>query len=155
MAFSQRKAKSNGNTFQHSAAEPQMAIAIAAKINPKWHERWRRDVARYVSETRSCAAHRFCGGNASVCSNRQTLENHRETRRIWLIVVHRSRNTQRNTARQAATNHKLSWNAAALGCDGRIFASGSIMERETGIEPATNGLGSRDSTTELLPLKSL
>ncbi len=26
------------------------------------------------------------------------------------------------------------------------------MERETGIEPATNGLGSRDSTTELLPL---
>jgi hypothetical protein len=25
------------------------------------------------------------------------------------------------------------------------------MERETGIEPATNGLGSRDSTTELLP----
>jgi hypothetical protein len=28
------------------------------------------------------------------------------------------------------------------------------MERETGIEPATNGLGSRDSTTELLPLRS-
>lgn len=27
------------------------------------------------------------------------------------------------------------------------------MERETGIEPATNGLGSRDSTTELLPLE--
>ena len=27
------------------------------------------------------------------------------------------------------------------------------MERETGIEPATNGLGSRDSTTELLPLR--
>ncbi len=26
------------------------------------------------------------------------------------------------------------------------------MERETGIEPATNGLGSRDSTAELLPL---
>ena len=26
------------------------------------------------------------------------------------------------------------------------------LERETGIEPATNGLGSRDSTTELLPL---
>ena len=26
-----------------------------------------------------------------------------------------------------------------------------ILERETGIEPATNGLGSRDSTTELLP----
>ena len=26
-----------------------------------------------------------------------------------------------------------------------------FMERETGIEPATNGLGSRDSTTELLP----
>jgi hypothetical protein len=29
------------------------------------------------------------------------------------------------------------------------------MERETGIEPATNGLGSRDSTTELLPLSIL
>jgi hypothetical protein len=29
------------------------------------------------------------------------------------------------------------------------------MERETGIEPATNGLGSRDSTTELLPLRLL
>ena len=28
------------------------------------------------------------------------------------------------------------------------------MERETGIEPATNSLGSCDSTTELLPLKS-
>ena len=26
------------------------------------------------------------------------------------------------------------------------------MERETGIEPATNGLEGRDSTTELLPL---
>jgi hypothetical protein len=29
------------------------------------------------------------------------------------------------------------------------------MERETGIEPATNGLGSRDSTTELLPLRGI
>jgi hypothetical protein len=28
------------------------------------------------------------------------------------------------------------------------------MERETGIEPATNGLGSRYSTIELLPLQS-
>jgi hypothetical protein len=28
------------------------------------------------------------------------------------------------------------------------------MERETGIEPATNSLGSCDSTTELLPLSS-
>ena len=27
------------------------------------------------------------------------------------------------------------------------------MERETGIEPATNSLGSCDSTTELLPLR--
>jgi hypothetical protein len=27
-----------------------------------------------------------------------------------------------------------------------------ILERETGIEPATNGLGSRYSTIELLPL---
>jgi hypothetical protein len=30
-----------------------------------------------------------------------------------------------------------------------------LMERETGIEPATNGLGSRYSTIELLPLKEL
>ena len=29
------------------------------------------------------------------------------------------------------------------------------MERETGIEPATNGLEGRDSTTELLPLKGM
>ena len=29
--------------------------------------------------------------------------------------------------------------------------AGYFLERETGIEPATNGLGSRDSTTELLP----
>ena len=29
------------------------------------------------------------------------------------------------------------------------------MERETGIEPATNGLEGRDSTTELLPRLSL
>ena len=28
------------------------------------------------------------------------------------------------------------------------------LERETGIEPATNGLGSRYSTIELLPLRS-
>ncbi len=28
-----------------------------------------------------------------------------------------------------------------------------ILERETGIEPATNGLGSRYSTIELLPLQ--
>jgi hypothetical protein len=28
-----------------------------------------------------------------------------------------------------------------------------ILERETGIEPATNGLGSRYSTIELLPLR--
>ena len=27
-----------------------------------------------------------------------------------------------------------------------------ILERETGIEPATSGLGSRRSTAELLPL---
>src|SRR5215469_9286739 len=36
-----------------------------------------------------------------------------------------------------------------------IFGRGrrrARLERETGIEPATNGLGSRDSTTELLPL---
>ncbi len=32
------------------------------------------------------------------------------------------------------------------------FGRDQNMERETGIEPATNGLGSRDSTTELLPL---
>ncbi len=30
-----------------------------------------------------------------------------------------------------------------------------VMERETGIEPATNGLGSRYSTIELLPLDLL
>jgi hypothetical protein len=30
-----------------------------------------------------------------------------------------------------------------------------ILERETGIEPATNGLGSRYSTIELLPLASI
>ena len=29
------------------------------------------------------------------------------------------------------------------------------MERETGIEPATNSLGSCDSTTELLPLTAI
>ena len=29
-----------------------------------------------------------------------------------------------------------------------------ILERETGIEPATNGLGSRYSTIELLPLQT-
>ena len=33
-----------------------------------------------------------------------------------------------------------------------IFCRPASLERETGIEPATNGLGSRDSTTELLPL---
>src|SRR5438067_12143750 len=33
--------------------------AVPGKVYPKWHEPTRRDVARYVSETRSCAAHRF------------------------------------------------------------------------------------------------
>jgi hypothetical protein len=33
-----------------------------------------------------------------------------------------------------------------------VDTSKEELERETGIEPATNGLGSRDSTTELLPL---
>ena len=32
-----------------------------------------------------------------------------------------------------------------------IFLVGKRLERETGIEPATNGLGSRYSTIELLP----
>src|SRR5437764_15432984 len=35
------------------------ATAVPGKVYPKWHEPMRRDVARYVSETRSCAAHRF------------------------------------------------------------------------------------------------
>jgi hypothetical protein len=32
-----------------------------------------------------------------------------------------------------------------------LFRPPQILERETGIEPATNGLGSRYSTIELLP----
>ncbi len=32
--------------------------------------------------------------------------------------------------------------------------SSADLERETGIEPATNGLGSRYSTIELLPLQT-
>ena len=45
-----------------------------------------------------------------------------------------------------------------VGADSDYFADfavakgGVILERETGIEPATNGLGSRYSTIELLPL---
>ena len=35
----------------------------------------------------------------------------------------------------------------------RMRTSGEKLERETGIEPATNGLGSRYSTIELLPLR--
>lgn len=34
----------------------------------------------------------------------------------------------------------------------RMFVALLNLERETGIEPATNGLGSRYSTIELLPL---
>ena len=34
-----------------------------------------------------------------------------------------------------------------------IVKYGRYLERETGIEPATNGLGSRYSTIELLPLR--
>ena len=37
---------------------------------------------------------------------------------------------------------------------GELEGARFMLERETGIEPATNGLGSRDSTTELLPLVS-
>jgi hypothetical protein len=36
-----------------------------------------------------------------------------------------------------------------------VVACRKCMERETGIEPATNSLGSCDSTTELLPLSSV
>jgi hypothetical protein len=35
---------------------------------------------------------------------------------------------------------------------GHFYVVSNSMERETGIEPATNGLGSRYSTIELLPL---
>ena len=35
------------------------------------------------------------------------------------------------------------------------YASQCAVERETGIEPATNRLEACDSTTELLPLDSL
>ena len=35
---------------------------------------------------------------------------------------------------------------------GEYMKSSADLERETGIEPATNGLGSRYSTIELLPL---
>ena len=49
--------------------------------------------------------------------------------------------------------------AAALFAAARkaviVQFAGVFMERETGIEPATNGLGSRDSTTELLPLREI
>ena len=40
---------------------------------------------------------------------------------------------------------------------GRLEIDGGpeVLERETGIEPATNGLGSRYSTIELLPLVRL
>ena len=60
----------------------------------------------------------------------------------------------------------LSVTPAASRCDSRnaeseqrlLSSRGNMiprcLERETGIEPATNGLGSRDSTTELLPLSS-
>jgi hypothetical protein len=37
---------------------------------------------------------------------------------------------------------------------GRTAICTEDLERETGIEPATNGLGSRYSTIELLPLGS-
>jgi hypothetical protein len=37
-------------------------------------------------------------------------------------------------------------------CRGGVLGRGEKLERETGIEPATTGLGSRCSTIELLPL---
>ena len=40
-----------------------------------------------------------------------------------------------------------------LGVEPGKRVEGKQMERETGIEPATNGLEGRDSTTELLPLE--
>src|SRR5205085_11350250 len=70
--------------------EPQMArsTAISAKVCPNQYERWRRDDARIVSETRSCAAHRFyCGPMSLSVQAASPRENRRETRRIWLIVV--------------------------------------------------------------------
>jgi hypothetical protein len=43
-------------------------------------------------------------------------------------------------------------NGARADCLGAVSFWLEFMERETGIEPATNGLGSRYSTIELLPL---
>ena len=42
-----------------------------------------------------------------------------------------------------------SWTAGALACDLQNLYQ--TLERETGIEPATNSLEGCDSTTELLP----
>ncbi len=53
----------------------------------------------------------------------------------------------------AVSPHSNLWDAFYL--DWRSWKDYEGMERETGIEPATNGLGSRDSTTELLPPGSL
>jgi hypothetical protein len=40
-----------------------------------------------------------------------------------------------------------------MDCGGEEIELLLTLERETGIEPATNGLGSRYSTIELLPLR--
>src|SRR5205823_2718912 len=40
------------------------SMAIAANMYPQWHERWRRDVARYVSETRLARLTDFAGATS-------------------------------------------------------------------------------------------
>jgi hypothetical protein len=48
--------------------------------------------------------------------------------------------------------YEISCASSCESCPGVIEVNRENLERETGIEPATNGLGSRYSTIELLPL---
>ncbi len=49
---------------------------------------------------------------------------------------------------------KAIWGMLSVFQWGNVSSFLLNLERETGIEPATNGLGSRYSTIELLPLRS-
>ena len=95
------------------------------------------------------------------CAGRGRHAQHRQASRLdEITTLHGYASARDDTRKQGRSNHA----ARVIKCHARAFlpeAAGTghergekagRMERETGIEPATNSLGSCDSTTELLPL---
>src|SRR5947208_16922367 len=86
------------------------ATAVPGKVYPKWHEPMRRDVARYVSETRSCAAHRFCCGSMSLYVQPTSRNSSRQEKNLaHSSTATRSRAEVTGSARFSGWIQRFSW----------------------------------------------